>query len=365
MLKIIRLLIVLCILISSFNKELKAQTLENAIFYGREYFTLEGTTIPDSLKEHPYDRLPLSYKDKVRGPVWTLSQSSAGISVNFRSNTTSVSAKWEVLADLEMNHMAETGIKGVDLYIKTGNEWQFVNTGRPEAKVNKSLLISNLPAEMREYKMYMPLYDGVVSLQIGIDSLSIIEKAKKDDRKPIVFYGTSITQGACATRPGMAYINILSRKLDIPCINYGFSGNGRMETPLVEVISNIDALFYVIDGTGNMKPEEIHENAFPLVEMIRSKHPATPIIFIDGPLSQKSYFDMVERKKIDDKNNMLKSEFEKMIKNGVKNVYYVNSKEIEGIDHEGTVDGIHYNDLGFMRFADFLIIKFRKLKLIK
>ena len=365
MLNFNRIFIFSLILGSIFIKEIQSQTLENAIFYGREYFTLEGTTIPDSLKQHPYDRLPLSYKDKVRGPVWSLSQSSAGISVNFRSNSTSVSVKWEVLTNHDMNHMAATGNKGVDLYIKTGNTWQFVNTGRPETKQNKALLISNLPVEMREYKMYMPLYDGVISLEIGIDSLSIIEKAKKDDRKPIVFYGTSITQGACASRPGMAYINILSRKLDVPCINYGFSGNGRMETPLVEVISNIDARFYVIDGTGNMKPEEIHENAIPLVEMIRSKHPSTPIIFIDGPLSQKSYFDMVERKKIDEKNDMLKSEYEKMIKNGVKDVYYFTSKDIEGIDHEGTVDGIHYTDLGFMRFADFLIIKFRELKLIK
>ena len=87
----------------------------------------------------------------------------------------------------------------------------------------------------------------------------------------------------------MVHTSIISRKLDVECINFGFSGNGRMEKPLAELISGIDALFYVLDGTNNMTPEQIHENAIPLVEIIRSKHPVTPIVFVEGLLNDRSY----------------------------------------------------------------------------
>ena len=101
------------------------------IYYGKDFFRLEGTLIPDSLKENRYDRLPFSYKNIVRKPVWDLSKSSAGLSIRFISNSTSISIKWKVFNDFTMNHMAETGIKGVDLYYKNENGWQYINTGRP------------------------------------------------------------------------------------------------------------------------------------------------------------------------------------------------------------------------------------------
>ncbi len=192
-----------------------------------------------------------------------------------------------MLNDAKMNHMAETGIKGIDLYFKTDNGWQYVNTARPTGKSNDFLLVNNMPAKNREYKMYLPLYDGVTYLEVGIDSLSKIEKPVKSNQKPVVFYGTSITQGGCASRPGMVHTSIISRKLNVDCINFGFSGNGKMEKPVAELISGINPLFYVMDGTGNMSPEEIQENAIPLVEIIRSKHPVTPIVFVECLMFEK------------------------------------------------------------------------------
>ena len=235
-------------------------------YYDHDFFLIEGTTLTDSEKENLYDRLPSSYKGKVRDAVWSLSKSSAGISVRFLSNSTTIRVKWELLNDAKMNHMAETGIKGIDLYFRNNGKWQYLNTARPAGKVNDYLLISNMDPVMREYRLYLPLYDGVTELEIGIDSLSSILKPERTNNKPIVFYGTSITQGGCASRPGMVHTSIISRKLDVECINFGFSGNGRMEKPLAELISGIDALFYVLDGTNNMTPEQIHENAIPLVK---------------------------------------------------------------------------------------------------
>ena len=354
-------LIIFLISALTINEEILSQTT----YYGKDHFLIEGTAISESEKESPYDRLPASYKEKVRPPVWNLSKASAGITVRFMSNSTGIKVKWEVLRDNTMNHMAPTVIKGIDLYCKVDGLWQYVNTARPTGKESEADLISNMPVKMREYKMFLPLYDGTVWLEVGIDSLSAIIKPEKSTKNPIVYYGTSIAQGGCASRPGMAHTNIISRKLHTDCINFGFSGNGRMEAPIAEVIANIDALFYVIDCVPNMSAGEIHENAIPLVEIIRKKHPATPIVFVEGLKYEKAFFDDTLRETIETKNNTLKQEFNIMRDKGIPQLYYIDNKGAIGDDHEGTVDGVHFTDLGFLRFADFLIGKFRGFGLVE
>ena len=177
-----------------------SQELTNPIYYGEDFFLLEGTLIPDSLKENRYDRLPISYKEVVREPVWELSKASAGMSIRFLSNSTSISVKWTVLNNFTMNHMAETGIKGVDLYFNNKGTWQYLNTARATGIENESKLIVNMSNEMREFKMFLPLYDGIENIKVGIDSNSLIKKPLKRNPKSIIFYGTSITQGGCASR---------------------------------------------------------------------------------------------------------------------------------------------------------------------
>ena len=333
-------------------------------YYDNTYYLIEGSNIADSLKENLFDRLPLSYKDKVREPVWNLSKNSAGLSVRFRSNSTIIKAKWKLLFDNAMNHMASTGIKGMDLYCRVGRDWQYINTARPVGVENESLLIENMTAEWREYRLFLPLYDGVSNVEIGIDSLSEISMPVKSDRKPIVFYGTSITQGGCASRPGMAYPSIISRKLDLDCINLGFSGNGRMEAPIVEIMADIDALIYVIDCLPNMKAGQVLENTVLLVAGLRRAHPSTPIVFIENPVYEKAFFDIKERRIVDEKNATLKIEVDKVIASGDSNIYYIDNRFSVEQDHEGTVDNVHLTDLGFMRFADYLIAKFEEFQLL-
>ena len=176
-----------------------------------------------------YERLPDSLKNISRAPLWNLSRNSAGMAIRFRSNSTTIAAKWEALINFHMNHMTDTGAKGLDLYcLQKNGEWRFVNSGRPNGKTNQATIIANMQPEEREYMLYLPLYDGLVSLSIGIDSLATIDQPLIDypiRQKPIVFYGTSILQGGCASRPGMAHTNIISRRLNRECINLGFSGN--------------------------------------------------------------------------------------------------------------------------------------------
>jgi len=374
----------LLIVISSFSILSFSQPSETiktdstVIYHGRQHFLIEGTAISDSLKESPYDRLPISYKEKVREPVWDLSKASAGITVRFHSNSTSINLKWTVLNDLDMSHMAATGIKGIDLYTKYNNKWRYVTTAGalvglktyqnksiPADSINEYELIKNMTPEFREYKLFLPLYDGVTKLEVGIDSAASIEKATPSSEKPIVFYGTSITQGGCASRPGMAHTNIISRKLDVDCINYGFSGNGRMETPIVELISEIDARFYVIECLQNMDSEQVKERVKPLVDIIRTNHPYTPIVLVENMMYTMAFLNQTLETRLIEENTSLKNEYDKIIKNGTPNIFYIKDNKEFLVDNEGTVDGVHLTDLGFKRYADYLIENFKKFKLFR
>ncbi len=219
--------------------------------------------------------------------------------------------------------------------------------------------------EMREFRMYLPLYDGVTSLEVGIDSMSTFKKPEKSDQKPIVFYGTSITQGGCASRPGMVHTSIISRKLDVECINFGFSGNGTMEQPVAELISEIDARFYVIECLPNMNADEVSKRTRILVDIIRRVQPETPIIFVENLMYEGSFIKEDGGLDIHRKNAALKGEFEIMQQKGYQDIYYIDNNGALGNDHEGTVDGVHFTDLGFLRYADYLIMNFKQSGLIE
>ena len=377
--KFFLLIVISSFSILSFSQPSETIKTDSTITYhGRQHFLIEGTAISDSLKESPYDRLPISYKEKVREPVWDLSKASAGITVRFHSNSTSINLKWTVLNDFDMPHMAATGIKGIDLYTKYNNKWRYVTTAGalvglktyqnksiPADNINEYELIKNMTPEFREYKLFLPLYDGVTKLEVGIDSAASIEKATPSSEKPIVFYGTSITQGGCASRPGMAHTNIISRKLDVDCINYGFSGNGRMETPIVELISEIDARFYVIECLQNMDSEQVKERVKPLVDIIRTNHPYTPIVLVENMMYTMAFLNQTLETRLIEENTSLKNEYDKIIKSGTPNIFYIKDNKEFLVDNEGTVDGVHLTDLGFKRYADYLIENFKKFKLFR
>ena len=360
--------VIFLLLLCTFNFFVQENSKESSeiIFHGKDFFRLEGTIIADSLKENRYDRLPSSYKEIVRKEVWELSKSSTGLSIRFITNSSIIKVKWEILNDLKMDHMPETGIKGVDLYFRNKDNWQYLNTGRPKGKLNEYTLVENMTLKEREYKIYLPLYDGVKNIEIGIDSSSYIIVPDRNLEKPIIFYGTSITQGGCASRPGMAHTNIINRKLDRDILNFGFSGNGRMEKPIAKLISEFDAKIYVIECMPNMNfPESITKRTIPLIDTIREKNPNTPIILVDLFKPTFSVLNNIVLEWGKGMDNALKIEYQKMIDNGYNNLYYFESLKALGDDKEGTVDGVHFTDVGFTRYADFLIENFKELGLIK
>ena len=331
-------------------------------YYDAAQFLLIGKITTET--ETRYERLPAALKNECRPPVWNLGKNTAGLAIRFRTNSTSISAKWDLYENRYMNHMTATGIKGLDLYAWEKDHWQFVNSGRPDGKSNEKQIIANMTPTEREYLLYLPLYDGVTALSVGIDSTATIQQPAlnfPETGQPIIVYGTSITQGGCASRPGMAYTNILERKLNKEFINLGFSGNGQLDYEIAEAMAKRhDAALFLLDFIPNVNTTQIKEKTAKFIGILRKENPETPIILVESVIFSHSVFDQSIEAIVAEKNRILKAEYDRLRKNGDKNIYYLPSHNFLGNDGEATVDGIHLTDLGFERFSEKLYQAIKK-----
>jgi lysophospholipase L1-like esterase len=322
--------------------------------------------ISDATETH-YERLPARLKDVTRPPVWYLGKNTAGLTVRFCSDSRQISVRWETLNDYTMNHMAPTGIKGLDLYCLEDGVWIYANTARPTAKKSEAVLASGMEKKEREWMLYLPLYDGIVSIEIGIESLAYISQPKINlpfHTKPIVAYGTSILQGGCASRPGMAHTNILQRMLNREVINLGFSGNGQLDYEIAELMAECDASLFILDFVPNASVGQIHEKTEKFYRILRDKHPDTPMMFIEDPIFPVARYNLNMQNEVEKKNNALRTVFDGLKAKGETNIYLISSAEMIGTDGEATVDGIHFTDLGFLRYAEYLYPKIKNILLL-
>jgi lysophospholipase L1-like esterase len=325
-------------------------------------FELIGKGFTDT--QNPFGRLPLSIKERTRPPVWSLSKNCSGLAIRFRTNSTVIAAKWEVTGDVVMNHFAPSGIKGLDLYGLKNGKWQFVNSARPAGKKTTAVIIDHMAGELMEYLLYLPLYDGLANLEIGVQPSAVIgnpEINTPKKEKPVVFYGTSITQGGCASRAGMAYPNQLSRMLDRQIVNLGFSGNGQLDPEIAEFMAEIDASCFVMDCLPNVSIAQMKEKYARFVEIIREKKPYVPILMVETILFPHMYYDQTVYSLLQEKNATLQKIFAEQKKRHDRNIYYVKGDRLIGNDSEGTVDGVHLTDLGFLRMSQNLYPVIHKL----
>lgn len=310
-----------------------------------------------SQTKSPFDRLPAKAEGKVRDAVWSLSRDSAGMCVRFQADSPVIHARWTLTkSNLAMPHMPATGVSGLDLYAKDDKgTWRWVANGRPTAQSNTQKLAEGIPAGNREWMLYLPLYNGVTSVEIGVPVDKMIDKAAAypaAKAKPIVFYGTSITHGACASRPGMVHTAILGRKYGRPIINLGFSGNGKMEPEVTSLLTELDAAMYVIDCCPNLSGAETGERTKPLVHQLREARPDTPIVLVEDRYYTNAWL-LASRQAHNDANHAaLKKSYEELIAAGTKQLYYIPGEGMLGDDNDGAVDSSHPNDLGFVRQAE-------------
>lgn len=316
---------------------------------------LEGLAWPGQVKDF-YDRLPARVENFFRKPLWNLSKNSAGLQLRFVTDAQEIIIKYTVSGNLQMPHMPATGVSGIDLYAKDekGN-WLWA-AGRYSFKDTITYRFSNLTAAKREYRLYLPLYNSVKWLQIAVWKENSFAFLPAPTEKPIVVYGTSIAQGACASRPGLAWTNILSRRITQPVINLGFSGNGNLDSVVIDLITEVDAKIYVLDCLPNMTgpyfpTEELRRRLVNAVKQLQLKRPFTPILvaehggYTDGEINADRY------KEYQEANRVLNEVLDSLKKQGFKNIYVLKKEQIN-LDIESMVDGTHPNDIGMMLYAD-------------
>ena len=301
-----------------------------------------------------FDRFPSKAEVLVRGAVWDLSRHSAGMCMRFLSDSPNIYVRYNLyLERLAMSHMPATGVSGLDLYANDDQGMdRWVSVVRPNKQEMETAIAKDLGPGDRRYTLYLPLYNGVDSLEVGVPKGESFKALPPRKEKPILFYGTSIMHGACASRPGMAFPAILGRRLRRPTINLGFSGNGRMEIEVAALLAEQDPCAYVIDCLPNMNETSVSERTIPLVKKLRQAHDKTPILLVeDRSFTNTSFFP--HRKSHHQKSRAaLKKAYAELTDAGVVNLYYMDGDYLLGDDGEGATDGSHPSDLGMIRYAD-------------
>lgn len=310
-----------------------------------------------------YERLPPRAEKSVRKALWDLSRNSAGLSVRFKTDSPRITVKYAVEGAMSMPHMPATGVSGVDMYRYSADGTPEFCYGSYAFGDTVTYTYANIgDGKEALYQLNLPLFNTISSLEIGTPESSSFTLLPRRDEKPVVVYGTSIAHGACSSRPGMAWANIVGRELDMPLINLGFSGNGRLEPEMIDLLNELDAAVYVLDCMPNLTQktqEEVTELVLNAVGKIRSKS-NTPILLVehagysDAP-TNASQLEMYTRL-----NRGQRIAFDKLMNEGTPNLYYLTHDEI-GFTPDSWVDYVHPSDLGAQKQADAVVPRLKAI----
>jgi len=312
-------------------------------------------------------RFPQRAEAQVPPAVWRLSRCPSGGRIRFRSDTTALAIRLTYPSLPGMRNMHAFGQAGVDAYV----DGQYIASVAPRSATKvEAFFFKNVDKRVREYTLYLPLYLGVDVQALGLEpGASISPPAAFALDKPVVFYGTSITQGGCASRPGMSYQAILGRRLNVDFVNFGFSGSGKGEEEVARLVSEVTASCFVMDMAQNNPSAESLEAVFPpFIETLRARHPDTPILCttpiystseLPGSRNEGLYPEM---SRLEGMREVIRRAVRSRIASGDRNIHLVEGYTLLGPDQgDGFVDGVHPNDLGFQWMADGLEPHLRRL----
>ena len=315
-----------------------------------------------------YVRLPQKAKEKVTKAVWELSRQSAGLSIAFYSDSPEIKVRYAVNGNRSMAHMPATGVSGVDLYATDRNgrsRWCAgkYSLGDTLVYTYGGITYEDGTDKGYEYTLFLPLYNSVSFLEIGIKEDASIDFIPVSAEKPLVVYGTSIAQGACASRPGMAWANIIGRDLQHPVINLGFSGSGKLEKELFELLAETDARLYIIDCMPNMiAPADtavIAERILAGVKILRARN-AAPILLVEHSGYTNEYTSARAASSYKAANRRLREAYNTLMQQQVHDIHYLTKEEI-GLSMDAMVEGVHPSDLGMQQCADSYARKIREI----
>ncbi|MGM1428906.1 SGNH/GDSL hydrolase family protein [Sphingobacterium lactis] len=322
-----------------------------------------GTAIPQGRVQvmdtvMNFGRLPIELKDQVRKPVWGLGQNSAGVYLDFKTSAKTITVRYQVQGGLAMPHMPTTGVSGLDLYVQEdkAGQWSWIH-GKYSFKDTISYTFSQFNAPKDgTFRLYLPLYNTVSWMDIIVDKGADLS-FQHQKSKPIIVYGTSIAQGACASRPGLAWTNWLGRSFDKEVINLAFSGNGRLEQPILDLIKVEDAAVFILDCIPNLgvKEEDDERKLIALIEnavqTIREKHFQVPIVMAAHSSSDVAHIANTNTQEdYQARSKVAEQAIKQLQDRGDKNLYWISSQDF-GLDLESTVDYAHPNDYGMDKIA--------------
>lgn len=309
-----------------------------------------------------FRRLPEDIARNISNGVYLLHTNTSGGRVRFKTNSPYIAIMAQMDGIGKMPHFALTGSAGFDLYLETNNKSQYFGTFVPPYDIEEGYE-SKLEFESKDIRaitINFPLYSNVNELYIGIaEDCMLSAPDEYTYQKPIVYYGHSITQGGCASRPGNSFASIISRRFHCDFINLGFSGNARGEEAIAEYISQLNMQLLVYDYDHNASSAEyLRDTHQKMFDIIREKNPELPVIMLTTTALPRVDKDYYERKKV------VYNTYCDALAKGDKNVYFYDGGKIYemcGGDYEGTVEGNHPNDLGFTYIAKVLGDKIAEL----
>ena len=326
-------------------------TKDDICFYSvrQEPFSLHGLIYEDG----QFRRMPESIAKAVSPGVHYLHSNTAGGRVRFKTNSQYIAISVKMKNIGKMDHFALTGSAGFDLYVGQHGKTEFFGTFRPPFNIEDGYqsLVELTDCNMKEIVINFPLYSDVCELLIGLQKNTSVKPADPYAiEKNVVFYGSSITQGGCASRPGNAYPAILSRWYDFDYINLGFSGNAKGEATIAEYIAGLDMGIFVLDYDHNAPDvEHLLKTHSAMYQTVRSAHPDIPIIMMTSPSLPRVLARHFERR------DVIYKTYQEAKNNGDKNVFFWDgSKEFAPYADYGTVEGCHPNDCGFFGISDSL-----------
>lgn len=346
--------------VQAFSQQTVEMTWHNAADIG-----IGGKGWPNSETKTPFDRLPSKAQKPVSKELWERSINSAGLYVTFSTDAVRIDVRWRLRhPSITTPVLSATSVAGMDLYVREGGKWTWAAVKPPSMTrpagspvgtppVTEVTFVQSLQKKEREFRLYLPLYNGVDRVEIGIPKEAFIKPVPAPAGKPIVIYGTSIIQGFGASRAGMNIGSILGRRLNKDVINLGFSGLCRMEPELADLLAELDPALFVVDCLPNMTAAEITQRTASFVKKIRSARPNTPILMVEHPNFAQTSWDLEEREVIKAKNAAFLNEFNKLQKDKVAGLHYFKGDQSYG-DGDGTLDGIHPTDLGYSTYANAL-----------
>lgn len=344
----------ICLLIAAFVICCCLSAQETRYFNAAD-LTVIGKPIPTSKDFTRIDTSAYKFNDKV---IDEYACHSTGLAVLFATDSPLIKARWVTSEKNASENMTAIAQKGLDLYIKKDGEWVFAGVGRPEMAdgpaydSHEGTIVKSMAPGRKECLMYLPLYDRLDSLFIGVEEGSYVESLENPFKHRIVVKGSSVTHGLAASRPGMSYAARFGRDNGLYCFNLGFSGKSKLQEEYARYLADIeDVDAFIFDAFSNPSAEVIHENFDRFVDIIRASHPETPLIFMQTERRESRNFDTWREDFETKKQAAAEEEIRERMKTD-RHIYFIPSDDFLGHDHIATSDGSHPTDLGFTRMLD-------------